>query len=146
MKKIFLFLVLALSSMSIWAQHTVYCEIMQFNPAGLGASVISVDFGNKGADELVDENGKKIKFNSSIDVLMYMEKRGWNVVSAFSVIHDPGISKAVPVVHYLMKKIVSDYSEIMNGIHTKIMNGIHTKKATTQQKQKKTLGDDGYFN
>ena len=138
MKKIFLFLVLALSSMSIWAQHTVYCEIMQFNPAGLGASVISVDFGNKGADELVDENGKKIKFNSSIDVLMYMEKRGWNVVSAFSVIHDPGISKAVPVVHYLMKKIISDYSEIMNGIHT--------KKATTQQKQKKTLGDDGYFN
>lgn len=120
MKKIFLFLVLALSSMSIWAQHTVYCEIMQFNPAGLGASVISVDFGNKGADELVDENGKKIKFNSSIDVLMYMEKRGWNVVSAFSVIHDPGISKAVPVVHYLMKKIVSDYSEIMNGIHTKL--------------------------
>lgn len=85
---------------------------MQFNPAGLGASVISVDFGNKGADELVDENGKKIKFNSSIDVLMYMEKRGWNVVSAFSVIHDPGISKAVPVVHYLMKKIVSDYSDI----------------------------------
>ena len=138
MKKIFLFLALALSSMSIWAQHTVYCEIMQFNPAGLGASVISVDFGNKGADELVDENGKKIKFNSSIDVLMYMEKRGWNVVSAFSVIHDPGISKAVPVVHYLMKKIISDYSEIMNGIHT--------KKATTHQKQKKTLGDDGYFN
>ena len=138
MKKIFLFLVLALSSMSIWAEHRVYCKLIQFNRAGLGASVISVDIGNKGADELVDENGKKIKFNSSIDVLMYMEKRGWNVVSAFSVIHDPGISKAVPVVHYLMKKIVSDYSEIMNGIHT--------KKATTQQKQKKTLGDDGYFN
>lgn len=138
MKKIFLFLVLALSSMSIWAQHTVYCEIMQFNPAGLGASLISVGFGNKGVDELVDENGKKIKFNSSVDALMYMEKRGWTVVSVFSVIHDPGISKAVPVVHYLMKKTVSDYSEKMDGIHT--------KKATTQQKQKKTLGDDGYFN
>lgn len=138
MKKIFLFLVLALSSMSIWAQHTVYCEIMQFNPAGLGASLISVDFGNKGVDELVDENGKKIKFNSSVDALMYMEKRGWTVVSVFSVIHDPGISKAVPVVHYLMKKTVSDYSEKMDGIHT--------KKATTQQKQKKTLDDDGYFN
>ena len=138
MKKIFLFLVLALSSMRIWAQHTVYCEIMQFNPAGLGASLISVDFGNKGVDELVDENGKKIKFNSSVDALMYMEKRGWTVVSVFSVIHDPGISKAVPVVHYLMKKTVSDYSEKMDGIHT--------KKATTQQKQKKTLDDDGYFN
>lgn len=138
MKRIVLFWTLMLLCIVVRAQHTVYCEVMEFNVAGLGSSLISVDFGNKGADELVDENGKKIKFNSIVDALMYMERRGWSVISAFSVFHNTGIVQPVPVAHYLMKKTVSDYSEKMDGIQT--------KKATIPQKQKKTLGDDGYFN
>lgn len=138
MKKIVFILALMLFCIVVRAQHTVYCEVMEFYVAGLGSSLISVDFGNKGADELVDENGKKIKFNSLVDALMYMERRGWSVISAFSVFHNTGIVQPVPVAHYLMKKNVLDYSEKMDGIHT--------KKATIPQKQKKTLGDDGYFN
>lgn len=65
MNKMLLLFVLALTCVSVRAQHTVYCEIMQFSPGGL-KSMISVDFGNNGTDEIVDTDGKKIKFKSSI--------------------------------------------------------------------------------
>lgn len=124
---------LAIMCVGVRAQHTVYCEIMQFG-VGVGKATISVDFGNDGADELLDENGKKTKFKSSVDALSYFERLGWSVVSAFSVLHDSGIAK-VSVVHYLMQKKVSSYDEKMDGLHTK----------RSEPKQKKQLGDDGYF-
>ena len=67
MKKIIMLFALALMCVCVRAQHTVYCEVMQFN-TGSPKALIVVDFGNKGADELVDEKGKKIKFKSSVDV------------------------------------------------------------------------------
>lgn len=69
---------LAIMCVGVRAQHTVYCEIMQFG-VGVGKATISVDFGNDGADELLDEK----------------------------------------------------------------MDGLHTKRS--EPKQKKQLGDDGYF-
>lgn len=134
MKRILFIFILALACIGVRAQHTVYCEIMQFGTAGM-KSIISVDFGNDGADEIIDEKGKKIKFKSSIDALSFFEKLGWSVVSAYSVIHATGIAN-VPVVHYLLKKDVSSYDEKMEGIYTK----------RTEPTKKLELGDDGYFN
>lgn len=107
---------------------------MQFGVGG-PKSIVSVDFGNDGTDEIVDENGRKIKFKSSVDALAYFEKLGWSVVSAYSVLHATGVAN-VPVIHYLMRKEVATYEEKMAGIHTK----------RTEPAKKLKLGDDGYFN
>ena len=133
MKKIIMLSVLALMCVCVRAQHTVYCEVMQFN-TGSPKALIVVDFGNKGADEIVDENGKKIKFKSSVDALSYFEKLGWSVVSAYSVVAYNGLVN-VPTVRYLLKKKVASYDEKMDGIRTK----------KSEPKKKINLGDDGYF-
>lgn len=133
MKKIIMLSVLALMCVCVRAQHTVYCEVMQFN-TGSPKALISVDFGNKGADDIVDENGKKVKFKSSVDALSYFEKLGWSVVSAYSVVAYNGLAN-VPTVHYLLQKKVASYDEKMDGIRTK----------KSEPKKKINLGDDGYF-
>ena len=133
MKKIIMLFVLALMCACVRAQHTVYCEVMQFN-TGSPKALIVVDFGNNGADEIVDENGKKIKFKSSVDALSYFEKLGWSVVSAYSVVAYNGLAN-VPTVHYLLQKKVASYDEKMYGI--RIMK--------SEPKKKINLGDDGYF-
>ena len=133
MKKIIMLSVLALACVGVHAQHTVYCEIIQFN-TGTPKALIAVDFGNKGTDEIVDENGKKIKFKSSVDALSYFEKLGWSVVSAYSVVAYNGLAN-VPTVRYLLKKKVASYDEKMDGIRTK----------KSEPKKKINLGDDGYF-
>ena len=133
MKKIIMLSVLALMCVCVRAQHTVYCEVMQFN-TGTPKAVISVDFGNKAADEIVDENGKKIKFKSSVDAISYFEKLGWSVVSAYSVVAYNGLAN-VPAVHYLLQKKVASYDEKMDGIRTK----------KSEPKKKIHLVDDGYF-
>ena len=133
MKKIIMLSVLALMCVCVRAQHTVYCEVMQFN-TGSPKALIVVDFGNKGADEIVDENGKKVKFKSSVDALSYFEKLGWSVVSAYSVVAYNGLAN-VPTVRYLLQKKVTSYDEKMDGILTK----------KSEPKKKINLGDDGYF-
>lgn len=124
---------LALICVCVRAQHTVYCEIIQFN-TGTPKALIVVDFGNKGVDEIVDENGKKAKFKSSVDALSYFEKLGWSVVSAYSVVAYNGLAN-VPTVHYLLQKKVASYDEKMYGIRTK----------KSELKKKISLSDDGYF-
>lgn len=126
MRKLVITFMLALACVCAHAQHTVYCEILQFSPGGFKSS-ISVDFGNNGTESILDENGEKIKFNSSIDALAYFEKLGWSVASVYSVNHNSGLA-SVPVVHYLMQKKVTSYDEKMDGIKTK----------STQQKKEKT--------
>ena len=133
MKKIIMLSVLALMCVCVRAQHTVYCEVMQFN-TGSPKALIAVDFGNKGADDIVDENGKKVKFKSSVDALSYFEKLGWSVVSAYSVVAYNGLAN-VPTVRYLLQKKVASYDEKMDGISTK----------KSEPKKKINLGDDGYF-
>ena len=133
MKKIIMLSVLALMCVCVRAQHTVYCEIIQFN-TGTPNALIAVDFGNKGTDEIVDENGKKIKFKSSVDALSYFEKLGWSVVSAYSVVAYNRLAN-VPTVRYLLQKKVASYYEKMYGISTK----------KSEPKKKINLGDDGYF-
>lgn len=132
MKKILLALALACTCMVASAQHKVYCELMNFNPAGGSKAVISFDFGSDAVGELLDDKGKKIKFKSPVDALSYMERIGWSVVSSYSVVHVAGTTN-VPVVHYLLQKEVKEYNEKMEGLNVK-----------TKQTRESNPTDDGY--
>lgn len=135
MRKEIIAMTLACACSCTYAQHTAYCELMQFNPTGETKSLIVFDFGNDGTDEIVDESGKAVKFNSSMDAIAHMERLGWKVVSAYSVTHMA--VEAVPVVHYILSKEIGSYSEKMNGIRT--------KRTNNEGRQKKEMSDDGYL-
>lgn len=135
MSKTMLTIALACACSCTHAQHTAYCEMMQFNPAGGTKSLVVFDFGNDGTDEIVDDDGKVIKFNSSMDAIGYMERLGWKVVSAYSVTHIA--AESVPVAHYILSKEIGSYGEKMSGIRT--------KRTKNEGRQKKEMSDDGYL-
>ena len=66
------------------------------------------------ANELVDENGEKIVFNSMIDAMNYMGALGWNFVQAYAI-----TMANANVYHYIMYKDIDDDSQITEGFTTK---------------------------
>jgi hypothetical protein len=82
----------------------VYCEIVgqaKFMSTKLN---IVVDFGEKlsiwADNRMKDENGKPITFNTMIDALNFMGKRGWQFSQAYAISYGNSGS----VYHYLMMK------------------------------------------
>ena len=65
-------------------------------------------------NKLVDENGKKITFNSMVDAMNYMGKLGWEFEQAYVV-----TTNNQNVYHWLLSKDVVDNDEAEEGITTK---------------------------
>ena len=68
---------------------------------------------NKEGYESIYDGGKKRKFNTMMEILDYMSKRGWTVQSTYIVTE--GMSKQ-NVLHFLMEKKVTDDSQIDDGL------------------------------
>ena len=98
-------------------KYQVFCEVMGYNSWGFGKVKARLDMGrtqpNKEDYEYIYEGGKKKKFNTMMEVLDYMSKRGWILHSTYVV--SEGMSKQ-NVIHYLMYKFVSDDSQIDDGL------------------------------
>ena len=98
-------------------KYPAYCSVKGYNFWGVGKVKVQLDLGNKTSnfESLLDENGKQIKFNTMMEVINYMAKRGWKLdqVCFFT----EGMSNK-NVANYIMKKYVTDDSEIRAGIST----------------------------
>ena len=98
-------------------KYPVYCSVKGYNFWGVGKVKVQLDLGNKTSsfESLLDENGKQIKFNTMMEVINYMAKRGWELdqVCFFT----EGMSKT-NVANYILKKYIKDDSEIRDGIST----------------------------
>lgn len=94
-------------------KYEVFCDVMG---TGVGFGVkAKLDMGRSKTNddyEYIYENGKKKKFNSMMEVLDYMAKRGWRLHSTFVETQ----SAAQNVLHFLMVKNVSDDSQIDEGL------------------------------
>ncbi len=92
-------------------KYPVYCTVMGYNFWGLGKVKVELDFGDrtnsKSHQSLYDADGKKLKFNSMMEVLDYMGKRGWHVNS--TCISDE-------VIEYLLEKKVEKDSQKAEGL------------------------------
>lgn len=133
MKKLLFAIVMAFCCLSINAQsavntedgkYNVYCDVMGYNFWGFGKVKVQLDLGavaeGRGAFEsLYDENGKKIKFNTMMDVINYMSKRGWQVHSTYVVTESKGLSGGQNVIHFLLVKKVASDDQIREGLITK---------------------------
>lgn len=113
-------------------QKFIYCEMVGTekgvakNLLGVGNSKLTVelDFGNKQGDfinnNLVDENGKSMKFNSMVDAMNWMGSKGWEFCQAYTV----GDAKDGYVYHWLLKLETSNLTDeqrqaIMSQLKTK---------------------------
>lgn len=123
MKNLLFILLCAISINSLHAQSLqskVYCEILGTQKLLSLKVNVQVDFGQNpyANSNLVDENGKKITFNSMVDAMNYMGKLGWEFESAYVITHGSGAS-AQNVYHWLLSKYISDDENIDDGFTTK---------------------------
>lgn len=148
-----LFFIMMLISVNVMGQdtHRVYCELLGQGRFMSNKVTVSVDFGQYTSfwksysnQFLVDENGKKIKFNSMVDAMNYMGRLGWEFEQAYVV-----TVGQQNVYHWLLSKKISDDEEINAGFTTIEQYKKAEEQSEGQDKPKKkrrVTNDDVYFN
>lgn len=129
-------------SMSASAQKMIaYCDLISFSTSnGFTKFIGCVDFGNNGANELLNDDGQKIKFNSDMDALNYMAQRGWTLQSTYVLPQNTYISGKTSGVHYILKKEIDDKNDYLNGLNISKA----TKSKEEKQIRKRNEKDDMY--
>ena len=116
MKKIILLSLLVFVSVNVSAQninndgkpYPFYCQLVGMKNLA-GQLRLQILWNNlKQENNLRDENGKKIEFNTMVDAMNYMAKRGWEYVDDVSYGN---------VVHYVFKKYVTNDDEAKEGLY-----------------------------
>lgn len=162
MKKLFTLMMLA-SCTLVSAQKTckVFCELLGHEKLLSNKVTVTVDFGQetsfwRGASDqyLVDDKGKAIKFNSMVDAMNYMGRRGWEFEQAYVVT----VSNQ-NVYHWLLSKEIAADGTISDDFDTKhefkeqqeseseqkdeIEQEVKVKKS--KKKRSREIRDDVYF-
>lgn len=126
MKKTLMFIIMSMCMMVGFAQtedeSRVYCELVGSSGMFSSKVKVTVDFGQETSfwkgdkdQQLVDAEGKDIKFNSMVDAMNFMGKNGWKFVQAYTI----GDGKNGYVYRWLLYKDVKDDAEILEGFMTK---------------------------
>ena len=128
MKKILLIAAFLVVSVAVWAgePHQAYCEIVGTGNLTGTKVKIEIDFGQKvswtgqkNQRTLVDEQGKKMEFNSMMDAVNYLAQFGWTLHSTYAVSESKGMGGNGSVYHYILTKTVTSDDEVKEGIHLK---------------------------
>lgn len=116
MKKllVILFLIFPLISMAQnfkgdGGKYEVYCDILNSEPS-YNNGIYTITISEK-EYVLVDTEGKKLKPKKDAEILTQLSKRGWILVSSYYNTYDK--------LHFIMKKVVVDDKEIMEGLELK---------------------------
>lgn len=123
-------------------KYPVYCEILTFKSGGITNSHVLIDMGEDACGFLVDENKKEIKFGSLIAAANYMVKRGWRIVTSYSMeanLFILGRNYSPFCKYYLMEKLVSSDNEMFDGL-----NIWYENKKSRRNYENKKYNDDVY--
>ena len=103
-------------------QHKVYCELVGTQQLFSKKVTIAVDFGQEqkfmSNNQLVDETGNKIIFNSMVDAMNFMGELGWEFEQAYVVTHGMG-KTSQNVYHWLLSRYINEEETIDAGFKTK---------------------------
>lgn len=115
-------------------KYSVYCNVVGYNFLGIGKVKVMLDMGYSSGqlNSLYDERGKKIRFNTMMQVLDYMAKRGWRLVNTYYV----SASQTQNVVNYVMEKRVTSDEQKTEGL---------TIKPEKPQRDPAERGDDDVY-
>lgn len=101
-------------------EYKVYCQIVGVSKFMSKKVSVRVDFGQTPSahNALVDENGKKIIFNSMIDAMNYMSRLGWEFECVYvtTLGTDPNSKQLVH--HWLLSKRLSKDEPVDGGLTT----------------------------
>ena len=154
-----LFLMLMFISMGVVAQkpYKVFCELLGTGKLFSNKVTVTVDFGQETSfwfgssnQYLVDDNGKAIKFNSMVDAMNYMGRRGWEFEQAYVV-----TIGNQNVYHWLLSKEVTQAEAVNDGFNTRqafkekqkseeVQEEIPKPNKNVKSKKKRSLLDDVY--
>lgn len=100
---------------------TVYAQILGINKnvLGIGNKIsVEIDFGdenffwgNDGRNEVVDENGKEIKFNTMVDAMNFMGELGWEFKGSYVI-----TIANQNVIHFLLSKKIRMDEDLREGV------------------------------
>ena len=99
--------------------YEVYCEVFCYSTEAFSSKMsVEVDLGQVerflSKDRvLADEQGRPLVFNSMMDAANYMSERGWTFKQAYVTTSDNS-----SFVHWIMGKVITDKSEITEGLRT----------------------------
>lgn len=121
MKKVLLFVMFCMMSISMNAQnvkndgkpYAFYCQIVGWQNLGGQLRMKMLWDNQKEENNLRDENGKKIEFQTMVDAMNYMSKRGWDYVECVTY----GDIGKPEVVHYIFRKYVTKDEEAKENIY-----------------------------
>ena len=122
MKRLFILttlIILTFACASAQKPYKVFIELLGSSKILSSKVNVTVDFGQKKSvwnnnQVLVDENGKKIEFNSMVDAMNYFGKAGWEFEQAYVV-----TTGQQNVYHWLLSKSVLSDEELTEGFTTK---------------------------
>ena len=146
-------------SMGVVAQkpYKVFCELLGTGKLFSNKVTVTVDFGQETSfwfgssnQYLVDDNGKAIKFNSMVDAMNYMGRRGWEFEQAYVV-----TIGNQNVYHWLLSKEVTQDEAVNDGFNTRqafkekqkseeVQEEIPKPNKNVKSKKKRSLLDDVY--
>lgn len=106
--------------------YKVYCEIVATPKIFSNKINVELDFGQFSGfwsqdRQLVDDQGNTIDFNSALDAANYMARRGWELEEVFIVQSISGGDSGTTRYHWVLSKMVTDDSQITEGLRTKGM-------------------------
>lgn len=123
--------------------NRVYAELLGYgtNFLGLNKNVnVTVDLGQFQSAfksyEILDENGKPMKFNSMVAAMNYMGERGWKFIQAYVVT----VSNQ-NVYHWLLYKDVTDRNQIYDGLSVNNTDSAPEKASKIKKKKSKSYRD-----
>ena len=111
MKKLLFVIVALFVAVAASAQNKVFCELVGIQGLFTKKVNVSVDFGQESKlfanEQLVDEKGNIISFNSMVDAMNYMSKLGWEFEQAYIVTVGSDSSSST-FYHWIISKVVDE--------------------------------------
>ena len=111
MKKLLFVIVALFVAVAASAQNKVFCELVGIQGLFTKKVNVSVDFGQESKlfsnEQLVDEKGNIITFNSMVDAMNYMSKLGWEFEQAYIVTVGSDSSSST-FYHWIISKVVDE--------------------------------------
>ena len=104
--------------------YEVYCEVFCYSTDSFSSKMsVEVDLGQVerflSKDRvLADEQGRPLVFNSMMDAANYMAERGWTFKQAYVTTSMSDGKMMNSYVHWIMGKVITDKSEITEGLRT----------------------------
>lgn len=114
--KLLILFILTSATTSVYSQKSrqAYCEVIVWSHQIMFHALVSFDFGMQSNNTvmLYDTKNQPLKFITGMDLVNYLSKRGWKLVSTYY----ESISESESI-HFVMEKTIMDEKQVKAGLN-----------------------------